>query len=199
MALNAVLPSLDLLDAATVTGQDVADALRSAGVPNVEVKRFTGKNGSTDFIRVVVPDTRGRRGGGDAPTLGIVGRLGDIGTRPEKVGLVSDGDGAVAAVACALKLGRMAGKGDRLPGDVLISTHICPDAPVIQHPVVTMMNSPVDMTTLDAEEVLPEMEAVLTVDTTRGNRIVNHRGIAISPTVMQGWILRISEDLLTIQ
>ena len=40
MALNAVLQSLDLLDAATATGQDVADALRSAGVPNVEVKRF---------------------------------------------------------------------------------------------------------------------------------------------------------------
>jgi hypothetical protein len=90
-------------------------------------------------------------------------------------------------------------KGDRLPGDVLISTHICPDAPTIAHPVVTMMNSPVDMATLNAEEVRTEMEAVLTVDTTRGNRIVNYRGIAISPTVMQGWILRVAEDLLTIQ
>ena len=56
-----------------------------------------------------------------------------------------------------------AGKGDRLPGDVLISTHICPDAPTMPHPVVTMMNSPVDMATLNAEEVRPEMEAVLTV------------------------------------
>jgi hypothetical protein len=55
----------------------------------------------------------------------------------------------------------MARKGDRLPGDALISTHICPDAPVIQHSLVTMMNSPVDMATLNAEEVLPEMEAVL--------------------------------------
>jgi hypothetical protein len=93
----------------------------------------------------------------------------------------------------------MIAKGDRLPGDVLISTHVCPDAPTMPHPVVTMMNSPVDMATLNAEEVRPEMEAVLTVDTTRGNRIVNHRGIAISPTVMQGWILRVAEDLLTIQ
>jgi Protein of unknown function (DUF1177) len=57
----------------------------------------------------------------------------------------------------------------------------------------------VDMATLNAEEVRPEMEAILTVDTTRGNRVVNHRGIAISPTVMQGWILRIAEDLLNIQ
>jgi hypothetical protein len=197
--MKAVLDALDLLDAATVTGQDVARAIRAAGIEDVEVKRFTGKPGSTDFVRCVLPGTRGRRARGDAPTLGIVGRLGGIGARPEKIGLVSDGDGAVTAVACALELGRMLGKGDRLPGDVLVSTHICPDAPTMPHPVVTMMNSPVDMATLNAEEVRPEMEAVLTVDTTRGNRVVNHRGIAISPTVMQGWILRVSEDLLTIQ
>ena len=199
MPLKAVLESLDLLDAATVTGQEVADAIRGAGVKDVEVTRFTGEAGSTDFVRCVVPGTRGRRAGGEAPTLGIVGRLGGVGARPEKIGLVSDGDGAVTAVACALKLGRMIAKGDRLPGDVLIATHVCPAAPTIAHPVVTMMNSPVDMATLNAEEVRPEMEAVLTVDTTRGNRIVNHRGIAISPTVMQGWILRVAEDLLTIQ
>lgn len=199
MAWSAVLQALDLLDAATVTGHAVAEAIRAAGVEDVEVKRIAGAQGGTDFVRCAVPGTRGRRAGGSAPTLGIVGRLGGIGARPEKIGLVSDGDGAVTAVACALKLGRMITRGDRLPGDVLISTHVCPDAPTIAHPVVTMMNSPVDMATLNAEEVRPDMEAVLTVDTTRGNRVVNHRGIAISPTVMQGWILRVAEDLLTIQ
>jgi hypothetical protein len=55
------------------------------------------------------------------------------------------------------------------------------------------------MATLNAEEVRSEMEAILTVDTTRGNRVVNQRGFAISPTVRQGWILRVAEDLLTIQ
>src|SRR5262249_18300388 len=76
--------------------------------------------------------------------------------------------------------------------------HICPNAPTVAHPVVTMMNSPVDMATLNREEVRPEMEAIISVDTTRGNRVVNHRGIAISPTVRQGWILRVAEDLLTL-
>jgi uncharacterized protein DUF1177 len=199
MSMKAVLESLDLLDAATVTGGEVADAVRAAGITDVVVKRFPGAAGSTDFVRCVVPGTRGRRARGNAPTLGIIGRLGGIGARPEKIGIVSDGDGAVTAIACALKLGRMLAKGDRLPGDVLISTHICPNAPTMPHPTVTMMNSPVDMATLNAEEVQPEMEAILTVDTTRGNRVVNHRGIAISPTVMQGWILRVAEDLLTIQ
>ena len=86
MPLTAVLQSLDLLDAATVTGREVADAIRAAGVKEVEVKRFTGKVGGTDVVRCVVPGTRGRRARGDAPTLGIVGRLGGIGARPEKIG-----------------------------------------------------------------------------------------------------------------
>lgn len=199
MAIWAVLQALDLLDAATVSGRTVADAVRAAGVEAVEIKPFTGAKGTTDFLRATVPGTHGRLAGGQAPTLGIIGRLGGIGARPVKIGLVSDADGAVTAVACALKLARMAAKGDRLPGDVMIATHLCPTAPTIQHPVVTMMNSPVDMATLNREEVRPEMEAILSVDTTRGNRIVNHRGIAISPTVKEGWILRVAEDLLTIQ
>lgn len=197
-SLSAVLEALDLLDSATITGDRVADALRRGGAGEVEVKRLTAERGATDVVRVAAPGTHGRRAGGTAPTLGIVGRLGGIGARPEKLGLVSDADGAVTAVACALKLGRMARAGDRLPGDVLIATHICPNAPTVAHPAVTMMSSPVDIAALTAEEVRPEMEAILSVDTTRGNRVINHRGIAISPTVMQGWILRVSEDLLTI-
>lgn len=198
MSMRAVIEALDLLDSATVTGAEVADALRTTGIREVEVKRFTGERGSTDFVRVTLPGTHGWLSGGEAPTLGVIGRLGGIGARPEKIGIVSDGDGAVTAVACALKLGRMAQKGDRLPGDVLLATHICPNAPTIAHPVVTMMNSPVDMATLNREEVRPEMEAILSIDTTRGNRVINQRGLAISPTVKAGWILRVSEDLLTL-
>jgi hypothetical protein len=198
MSLKAVLEVIELLDSATVTGHEVAGLLRKAGLEHVEVTPFTGERGTTEFLRVRVPGFQGRARGGAAPTLGIVGRLGGIGGRPEKIGLVSDGDGAVTAVATALKLAWMIDRGDPLPGDVIVATHICPRAPTIVQPVVTMMSSPVDMATLNREEVLPEMEAVLTVDTTRGNRVINHRGIAISPTVKAGWILRVSEDLLTI-
>lgn len=199
MSLSAVLASLDLLDSARVTGALVADAIRGTGLDLVEVTTIRGPRGSTDFVRVIVPGTRGRRGGGDAPTLGIVGRLGGIGARPEQIGLVSDGDGAVTAVAAALKLGRMQAHGDRLDGDVIVATHICPDAPTQPHVPVPFMGSPVDMATLNREEIRPEMEAILSIDTTRGNRVINHRGFAISPTVRAGWILRVSEDLLDIQ
>jgi hypothetical protein len=58
------------------------------------------------------------------------------------------------------------------------------------------MGSPVDMEEMNANEVDPAMDAILSIDTTKGNRIINHRGVAISPTVMQGYILKPADDLL---
>jgi hypothetical protein len=60
------------------------------------------------------------------------------------------------------------------------------------------MDSPINMAIANAEEMSGELDAVLSIDTTRGNRIINHRGFAISPTVKEGYILRVSEDLLSI-
>jgi hypothetical protein len=54
------------------------------------------------------------------------------------------------------------------------------------------------MAIANAEEMNDELDAVLSIDTTRGNRIINHRGFALSPTVKEGCILRVSEDLLSI-
>ncbi len=58
------------------------------------------------------------------------------------------------------------------------------------------MDSPVDIVEMNRYEIDPGMEAILSIDTTKGNRVINHKGIAISPTVKEGYILRVSEDLL---
>ena len=196
MLWRQVLDAFDLLDSARADGARVEQALRDAGVSQVTSTRAQGEQGSTDFVRALVPGTRGKHAGGDAPTLGILGRLGGVGARPERIGFVSDGDGALVAIACALKLGAMAINGDRLAGDVIVATHVCPTALVRPHDPVPFMISPVDMAQMNRHEVDPRMEAILSVDTTKGNRIVNLRGFAISPTVKQGYILRVSEDLL---
>lgn len=54
------------------------------------------------------------------------------------------------------------------------------------------------MKTMNSFEVDPEMDAILSIDTTKRNRIINQKGFAISPTVKDGYILRVSEDLLDI-
>ncbi|MCX8208762.1 MAG: DUF1177 domain-containing protein [Sulfolobales archaeon] len=47
-------------------------------------------------------------------------------------------------------------------------------------------------------EVTPEMDAVLSVDATRANWVIKHTGFAITPTVKEGWILKVSPDLIDI-
>ncbi|MDX5626547.1 MULTISPECIES: DUF1177 domain-containing protein [unclassified Brenneria] len=198
MSLLQTLQAFEALDSAAASGKTVVELLSAYPAVNVSVTEFKGEKGKTDFVKIVIPGSDGKRKGGQARTIGIVGRLGGIGARPERIGLVSDGDGAVAAIAAALKLAHMQTQGDTLPGDVIITTHICPDAPTRPHEPVDFMDSPVDTEDMNAQEVIPEMDAVLSIDTTKGNRIINHKGYAISPTVKQGYILRISEDLLRI-
>jgi hypothetical protein len=197
--LREVLSVLELLDSPKATGAVIAEHLASIDpAADITVKTVAGDLGETDFVTVVIPGSNGRRSGGTAPTLGIIGRLGGVGARPELIGYVSDGDGATAAIASAAKLLHMATIGDRLPGDVIVSTHVCAWAPTEPHDPVPFMSSPVDIAAMNEHEVTAEMEAILSIDTTKGNRILNHRGVAISPTVRQGYILRTSEDLLGI-
>jgi hypothetical protein len=194
VTFSHVVEAIDLLDA-PVWGRDVADVLVGAGL-DVEVNSVTGDRGRTDFLTITIPGANGRLAGGDSPTTGIVGRLGGIGARPEAVGLVSDGDGAVAAVAAALALARAASRGDRLPGDVMIGTHVCPEAPTEPHEPVPFMGTPVSMEVMNRWEVRPEMDAVLSIDTTKGNKILNWKGIAITSTVLEGWVLPVAPDLV---
>ncbi len=198
MSLQQTLQVFELLDSAYASGDKVKTLLAGYSNLEVSVKAVSGPKGSTDFVKIVIPGTEGKRRGGSAPTLGIVGRLGGIGARPGRIGLVSDADGAVAAIASALKLAEMQRQGDSLPGDVIVTTHICPDAPTRPHEPVDFMDSPVETEDMNEQEVSDEMDAVLSIDTTKGNRIINHKGFAISPTVKAGYILRVAEDLLRV-
>jgi hypothetical protein len=197
MTLKQTLEACEALDSARASGRTVVELLAPYPAASVTVEEVSSDKGKVDFVKVVIAGTQGRlRGGAAARTLGIV--LGGIGARPKRIGLVSDGDGAVAAVAIALKIARMQAEGDPLPGDVIISTHICPDAPTRPHQPVEFMVSPVSMEEMNSREVFPEMDAILSIDTTKGNRILNHRGFAISPTVKEGYILRVADDLVRI-
>ncbi|HEY8348061.1 MAG TPA: DUF1177 domain-containing protein [Symbiobacteriaceae bacterium] len=196
MSLKHVLEILSVVDSPKASGDTVRELFAQRGWTEVQVQTVQGSQGSTDFVKVTVPGRNGKSRGGSAPTLGVVGRLGGLGARPAMIGLVSDGDGAVAALAAALKLVDMHMQGDVLEGDVVITTHVCPNAPTQPHDPVPFMGSPVDMAVMNAMEVTPEMDAILSIDTTKGNRLVNHRGIAITSPVKEGWILRITDDLL---
>lgn len=196
--LKQVIDIFELLDSPNASGEGFVKYLNTIGENNCEVKAITTNKGSTDFVRTKIIGSEGKTKGGAYPTLGVVGRLGGLGARPNAIGFVSDGDGALAALAVTAKLLKMNILGDVLKGDVIICTHICPDAPVIEHKPVNFMDSPVNMEIMNDMEVDEEMDAILSVDTTKGNRVINFNGFAISNTIMQGYILRVSDDLLDI-
>jgi hypothetical protein len=191
--LKQVIEVMELLDDPGVSGEKVREYLEKRGAEEVRAESVAGKKGKTDFVKIMI---RGKSS--NAPTLGIIGRLGGVGARPERIGYVSDGDGAAAALSVALKLVDMRARGDVLDCNVMINTHICPDAPTLPHEPVPFMGGPVDMKVMNEHEVDSSMDVILSVDTTKGNRILNQRGFAITPTVKEGWILRVSEELLGI-
>ena len=196
MLIKQIIDMYELLDDGRVDGAAVVDFLKAIDPQvNAETYPLVGPRGTTHMVKVRIPGSKGKSSGGDVPTLGILGRLGGLGARPEMIGFVSDGDGALAALAIAAKLLDMRKKGDVLPGDVFISTHICPDAPTQPHDPVPFMGSPVDMYQVNQEEVTPELDAIFSIDTTKGNRVINTRGFAISQPVKEGYILRLPEEL----
>lgn len=197
MLYRQMLDLYDILDDEKADGKSVVEYMKKINADCLaETHVLKGAQGITHMVKVVIPGEKGKRNGGEAPTIGILGRLGGLGARPERVGFVSDGDGALAALTAAAKLLDMQKKGDYLQGDVIVSTHVCPDAPTKPHEPVPFMGSPVEMYQVNQDEVTEEMDAILSIDTTKGNRIANERGFFISPTVKEGYILRVSERLL---
>lgn len=198
MLLKQVMETMDFLDDPNINGQKVLEFMTNSDYIQTHTETIEGHKGTTDFIEIKISGKNGKLAGGTAPTIGIIGRLGGIGARPSRIGYVSDGDGAAAAVATAMKLSQMAQRGDRLEGDVIITTHICPHAPTQPHEPVDFMGSPVGMKTMNEYEVNKDCDAILSIDTTKGNVLMNYKGIAISPTVKSGYILPYAPDLINI-
>ncbi len=200
MALKQVIEVYDLLETPIIESNEIKEFFLNKDLEDAEIEtqKIKEDKGETEFVKINIKGKGGNSKGGEAPTLGVIGRLGGIGARPHKIGLVSDADGAITALAAAAKLADMRKKGDMLRGDVIIATHLCPHSPIIPHEPVPFMDAPVSMETMNNYEVDEQMAAILSIDTTKGNRIINSRGFAVSPTVKDGYILRVSEDLLDI-
>jgi len=200
MALKQVIEVYELMENPVIEESMIKEFFINRGLDEseIEIRKIKEDKEETQFAKITIRGKEGKLKGKSAPTLGVIGNLGGIGARPHKIGLVSDADGAITALASAAKLVEMRTKGDELKCNVIVTTHLCPRSPIIPHEPVPFIGSPVSMDTMNKFLVAEEMEAILSIDTTKGNRVINYRGFAISPTVKDGYILRISEDLLEI-
>lgn len=205
MSLKCTLEAYEALDSATVNGQTIVEMLAPYAGLGVTVTVTTLNHEppddpakTSDFVSILIPGTNGKTSGGQARTLGVIGRNGAIGGRPVRTGMVSDADGPIGALATALKLASMKAKGDHLPGDVIVTTHITTDGTITYNDGVPFAGMPVSSATMNQYEVSPQMDAILSIDASKGNSIVKQRGFAITPTAMQGYILRVSPDLVSV-
>ena len=87
MLTRQVIEVFDLLDRADASGEGAKAYLERLGAQQV-VERMAHEDHATDFVRVCIPGSNGRVKGGPAPTIGILGRLGGLGARPEMTGFV---------------------------------------------------------------------------------------------------------------
>ena len=199
MSLQQTLDVYQLVDRADVKGDSIVKLFAPFAPQGVKVTVLSVTEESrADFIHIIIPGRNGKRAGGKAPTLGLIGRNGAVGARPNRLGQVSDADGAVTVLAAGLKLAQMAAWGDVLEGDVIVTTHISSDASITPREPVDFMGMPVSTSTMNQYEVDPAMDAILSADTSKGNEVINTRGFAITPTAKEGYVLRVSPDLLRI-
>lgn len=113
MLFKQLIEAFDIIDSKNVNGNSVASYLKSIKQDaDIQVYPLVGPKGSTDMLKIRIPGLHGKTSGGNAPTIGLLGRLGGLGARPERIGYVSDGDGALVAIALAAKLLDMQNKGD---------------------------------------------------------------------------------------
>lgn len=194
MSLRSALDALDLLSRYTTATGLAAELERRIGLP-VETQPVTGDDGGTVFLRVRFEAKQGQSS--DQRTVGIVGRLGGVRTETDGP-LVSDADGAIAAIGLALEFAYRRAAGEAFGGTIVVSTHIAPKAPTIDHDPVPLMGSPIPMDVANRVEITEAMDLILSVDATKGNKIVNVRGIGFTPPVYDGWILPVPSDLVKI-
>jgi hypothetical protein len=198
MAYKQTIEIYELLDSAHVDGETIVQLFRERGLKSASTKRLHGDSGYTDLVDITIPGRLGKAGGGNSPTLNLVGSLGGIGGRPELVGLVSDADGAIVALASALKIADMLNQGDYLDGDVIIRTTICTNGPTIPHDPTPFMATYVSFGELRKHIIFEKADGILVAESTKGNFVINHKGFAITPTIKEGWILKVSFDAIRV-
>ncbi|EZQ10274.1 hypothetical protein CM19_04270 [Candidatus Acidianus copahuensis] len=127
---------------------------------------------------------------GEGKKIEVLGRLGSI-----KINnlLVSDADGAIIALAVLRELSK-----ERQSGNYVISTSISLSAKLIQHEPFNFMVPPIGIEEALNYEVDKQADFIISIDSTKGNRIAKYSDFAITHVIKDGYIMKVSDEVLDI-
>lgn len=179
---------LDLLTSAEVNGTMLVEYLNSLGSCEAQVECVCGLNGSYKTLKVTITGTDGAISGGGSPTLGFVGQVGDQASSQSKNERIPDYIGTSIVLLTATKILQMNKSGNALRGDVILSAQISSNT-------ATSENTTLQKEVPTHTEVSQFMDAVISIGSYKREKVGYHKGIAISPTVKEGYILKLSDDL----
>ena len=199
MLLEQIMDMSDILDCSKASGKQIKEYLHSIkSDADIDVYELNGPKGKTDMVKLRLPGINGKTRGGKAATIGLLGRPGGLCASPERLGFMSNGDGAIIALAIAAKLLKMQNKGEFMEGDVFISTQVCHDGLKRPYNTVPFMGSTVNMAQFNQNDLSFELDAILSVDTVRSDRVINNHNFAIPHAINDFCMLKVSNSLLDI-
>ena len=140
MLIKQLLEVYDVLDDSNASGETVEAYLREESgrmrISRISARWAKGKNryGQSQDSR-----KQGKTSGGDAPTLGLLGRLGGLGARPGESDSCLTATAPLSGISLAAKLLDMQNKGRHTGGVTSLYPLMCvPDAPTRPHKPVAL-------------------------------------------------------------
>lgn len=189
--LEQLSKAFNSCDMPEVNGTRLVEYLNSLGACEVQVLDVCGLNRTYKTLKVTISGTHGAISGGNSPTLGIIGQCGGQSLSQKTKEHIPDYIGTNVVLFAAARILKMIKSGNTLRGDVILSVQISSDSPAS---VTSKCKEPCKKA-LTHSEVSLLMDAVISIGSYRGGKIGNSKGIAISPTVKEGYILKTSDDL----
>jgi len=128
----------------------------------------------------------------------ILGRLGSIQMEGVNKGLVSDADGAIMSLTTLLELLNLREKGIEFNIDVLFVTNLSTRAKLIPHKPFNFMVPLVGLDDALKVEVDPSASLVVSIDSTKGNRLAKFDDFALTHVIKDGYVLKLHDNVIDI-
>ncbi|BCU69782.1 DUF1177 domain-containing protein [Stygiolobus caldivivus] len=177
---------------------DVIGILESKSPLETIRKRLENKVEYEETIVGEVPYIKAVYKGGGKDKIEILGRLGAIQMVNTNKGLVSDADGAVITLTTLFELLDLMDKGIVFDIDIVFVTNLATRAKLIPHRPFDFMIPLMGLDDALKIEVDPTASFILSIDSTKGNRLAKYDDFALTHVIKDGYILKLHDNVIDI-